>query len=59
MNGDVLQIDRIICPMCGQVCEAEVTESWPWPSFTHQCEHCGYWIMESEWELVLEEEKGE
>lgn len=48
----VLQIDTIICPNCGETCQAEVKESFPFNDFTHKCEHCGYWIMESEWETI-------
>ena len=48
----VLQVDTIICPSCGKTCQAKVKESFPFNDFTHQCEHCGYWIMESEWETI-------
>lgn len=52
MIGDILQIDYIVCPACGKMCKAEVKEDFPFLDFTHICEHCGYIIMESEWEVV-------
>lgn len=52
MIGDVVQVDNIICPECGEICKAEVKEAFPFLDFTHICEYCGYMIMESEWEVV-------
>lgn len=45
--------DRIKCPECGTVQDAtiEFDRSWmPFPCYVHDCEKCGYTIMESEWE---------
>lgn len=54
----VPQVDTIICPNCGETCQAEVKESFPFNDFTHQCEHCGYWIMESEYETIKNKNDG-
>lgn len=45
---------RVKCPQCGQKQKAEVTrqEGDPFPIYFHECENCGYVIMESEWEEV-------
>lgn len=46
---------RIIrCPECGYVQAAlvEWLDGAPWPSFGHTCQHCGYEILESEWEEI-------
>lgn len=45
-------IERIKCPACLKNCEAEVIRSEPWYVYIHECEHCGYFITESEWESV-------
>lgn len=44
--------EKIICPQCGKVCTAEVERSFPWDLLAHECEHCGYMILESEWEKI-------
>ena len=44
--------ERITCPECGQEQNAEVLETSLWNIYVHTCEHCGYTIMESEWETV-------
>jgi C4-type Zn-finger protein len=45
---------RILCPACGKVCDAveRYWDGFPWRSYVHYCEHCGYVITESEWERV-------
>jgi len=44
---------QIRCPECGKTCDAvEDLSTWPWATLIHECEHCGYIIMESEWERV-------
>lgn len=44
--------EHIVCPQCGKVCTAEVKKSLPWNILVHRCEHCGFLIMESDWERV-------
>ena len=46
--------ETIRCPECGKVQEAQVHfEDWmPFPAYVHDCEACGYTIMESEWDRV-------
>lgn len=29
----------------------EVKSGWPWDDHAHQCERCGHWITESEWDI--------
>lgn len=45
---------KIECPNCGEICDAEVmhTDYEPFADYTHLCEHCSYWITESEWEEI-------
>ena len=45
---------KIECPNCGEICEAKVEYvNWlPFADYTHECEHCGFMITESEWEKV-------
>ena len=47
---DRTHTERIRCPRCGLVQTATVRELWPWDDLTHQCEGCGYWITESDWQ---------
>ena len=49
--------ETIRCPECGKVQAAQVHfEDWmPFPAYVHDCQACGYTIMESEWELVARE----
>lgn len=49
--------ERIRCPYCGRVQDAEVVfeDGAPFADYTHQCEHCGEWITESEWNVVNNE----
>lgn len=42
----------IECPECGCVQDAEVKLAIPFDIYIHDCEKCGYTIMESEWEII-------
>ena len=42
--------ETIICPKCGKVQVAKVEHTAPFYSYVHECEKCGYTILESEWE---------
>lgn len=44
--------ENIRCPECKGTCSATVFHLWPYNNLTHKCEHCGYLIMESEWERI-------
>lgn len=46
--------ETIRCPECGKVQTAQVHfEDWmPFPAYVHDCDACGYTIMESEWDRV-------
>lgn len=46
---------NIKCPQCGEIQCAEVKESFPWYDYTHRCSYCSYWITESEWEEIEDE----
>lgn len=50
---------NIECPNCGETCDVKVVdvEGAPFADYTHQCEHCEYWITESEWEEIKEEKQ--
>lgn len=50
---------KIICPNCGKICEAKIeyVDGWPFADYTHECEHCGFMITESQWEEVNDKEK--
>lgn len=45
-------IERIRCPECNYVQQAEVLHTLPWPMRFHICHHCSYMIMESEWNCI-------
>lgn len=49
----VIGIDKIKCPNCGKVQDAEVTQhlNAPFATYIKNCE-CGYTIMESEWDVI-------
>ncbi len=49
----VIKTDKIKCPECGKVQDAEVTQhlNAPFATYIKNCE-CGYTIMESEWDVV-------
>lgn len=44
----------IQCPDCGNLCNAiiEWWDNFPFASYVHKCEHCGYMITESEFNRV-------
>jgi len=44
--------ELIRCPKCGTVQGAVVVHTIPFFTYAHTCEHCGYEIMESEWEKI-------
>ena len=46
--------ETIYCPQCRKVQTAQVhfESGMPFPAYVHDCEACGYTIMESEWEMV-------
>lgn len=46
--------ETIKCPRCNKVQAAQVRfeDGAPFPAYVHDCEACGYTIMESEWEVV-------
>ena len=43
-------IEKIRCPECGEIQDAEVEHTPIFDSYVHKCRKCGYWILESEWE---------
>jgi len=47
--------ERIICPECDTVQDAEVVHTQLWNSYVHTCINCEYVIMGSEWQEVEEE----
>lgn len=42
--------ELIECPACGKVCIHQTDD--PLSRFTHQCDHCGFWITESDYQRV-------
>jgi predicted RNA-binding Zn-ribbon protein involved in translation (DUF1610 family) len=56
MNEVCNHAERIRCPECGQEQDAVVQHTRPWWTYIHDCEKCGYTIMESEWEVVVDEQ---
>lgn len=46
------RFERIKCPQCGTIQDAEVLKTIPWFTYIHTCEKCDYAIMESEWNRV-------
>ncbi|HNA14592.1 MAG TPA: hypothetical protein PKV24_20650 [Cyclobacteriaceae bacterium] len=44
----------IECPECHKQQEAEIIENGAmlFPTYIHKCIHCGYLIMESEWNAI-------
>ena len=42
----------IYCPKCLNTCNAKILHTWPFLTFIHECEHCKYIIMESEWDEI-------
>ena len=49
--------ETIICPECNGIQEAEVLHTFPYATYIHDCIHCGYTIMESEWNKVTDTPK--
>lgn len=49
--------ELIKCPSCSITNIATVEVKAPFNSYVHECYSCKYVIMESEWELVNEENK--
>lgn len=47
--------ETIWCPNCEAVQKATVEETLPWWTYIHECEKCGYVIMESEFNRVDDE----
>ncbi len=45
-------IETIKCPNCEDIQSAEVRHTEPWWLYVHNCNRCGYTIMESEWDEV-------
>ena len=46
--------EKIKCPECNTIQNAEVELTIPFATYIHECEKCGYIIMESEWIKVEE-----
>lgn len=45
--------ERVIeCPECLTIQMGKVEQTFPWPTFIHDCVFCKYIIMESEWNEV-------
>lgn len=44
--------EPIICPNCGRIQCAKVEDTIPFMTYIHECEKCGYTIMESEWDKI-------
>lgn len=42
----------IECPKCGNECNAHEVFGIPFGAYVHKCESCGYYITESEWEII-------
>jgi uncharacterized Zn finger protein len=50
MNAEIKHHKETIkCPECNKAQEGEVMHTWPFYTYFHQCDGCGYTIMESEW----------
>lgn len=45
-------LTMIKCPSCDTVQAAIVKHTFIFDTYIHDCESCGYCIMESEWEVV-------
>lgn len=45
---------KIQCPQCGKTCDAVIQwwDNFPFASYVHTCEYCGYIITESEFEVI-------
>lgn len=45
--------ERIVCPDCGGICDAEIEVSdscFPFRAKIHDCEYCGCIIVEQDWQ---------
>ena len=51
-DGYIYHNETIVCPQCGKIQEAKVEHTVPFFTYIHDCENCGYTIMESEWVRV-------
>lgn len=51
----VISVEKIWCPECEHIQDADVLEAFPWNVRIKDCENCGYLIMESEWNLLKKE----
>lgn len=45
-------IEKIQCTECNHIQDATVEHTIPFYSYVHNCEKCGYVIMESEWNKI-------
>ena len=43
---------KIECPECKSIQTAKVIETIPFFIYVHECTHCNYTIMESEWNRI-------
>lgn len=48
----------IRCPKCDSVQKATINQSIPWWVYIHHCNYCKYIIMESEWDVISDDELG-
>lgn len=46
------RVEKIVCPKCDKIQFSEVETTPFWDIYIHDCEECGYTIMESEWDRV-------
>lgn len=46
--------EKIECPNCGDIQDAEVEHTTPFHSYVHYCTECEYMIGESEWNVCKE-----
>ena len=44
--------ERIKCNECGLEQDAEVEHTYPFPTYVHVCEDCGFIVMESDWDKI-------
>lgn len=50
ITSDNGHFEDIKCPECKSIQQAQVLHTIPFNTYIHTCIHCGYIIMESEWE---------
>jgi hypothetical protein len=46
------KIEKIICPDCSTIQIAKIKFTMMWPVYIHECVHCKYMIMESDWRKI-------